>query len=932
MKRRHNVFGIVTFITALVLSSLLEFPVLAATSGDLSEDIMIADDVEAGDNLLSGEAGMISEDENVSEEISDDMSGDISDMVRSDMFSLDAAVPIAINSTYSGNLTNGNKYYSFSLGSDGVISVDFEHEYEDSSSVFWVINIYNKNDINTNLTKWEFIGNATTRVTTESLGLPAGDYIAEIAQNWYSSKNFSFKINYTACLNWEKEANNTPVTATPIRVNTEMNGCLQFGNDIDFYVFETDAPGRIRIAFDHDLLDNSYEYWRIKLYSFDDLNNTILEKGFIGNATSTEYSPYVGLPTGKFIISIEDNWTSLTDYCIYIDFQISEYWEKEKNDNLSSATDLKVNTEMNGSLQTGNDIDYYKFNLSGNDVLSVSFSHDFLSDNHEYWVFEMYDYKDVNDRLIRFGFVGNETDTVIKSIGAMSSGSYIIKISHNWYSDVKYSFCINSMYSDVNVTGVKLNTDSLSMTVSETQMLTASISPSNATNQNISWTTSDKGIATVDEDGRVYAVSPGNAVITVTTADGGYTAAALITVASAASDGDRVTGISIEPETLSLSAGGVSNLTAVLYPLTAQNKNVTWKSSNESVAIVDAAGKIYAVSGGTAIVYATTEDGGFVASALIKVATDASEVVAPPATDETDSDCYLSRGQKIVLSDYFSVDNIAKFVPSKKGIVSISKGILTGKKQGTVDIEAFVKDGKQLRSIGVSRFTVEVPKFTQKLKGTYEGEVVYAGDYLSDAGDLDVESWKSSKPAVASIDEDTGDITVLKKGTTTITAFFGEGKYAGKATVSLTVTIPTLSKKSVTMLSGANTTIKLNKAVGTPEWFSSDESIAEVDENGSITAHSAGNVDIIAQLNGIDYICSVTVKQPTLSIRKVTLASGKTKKISLKNTRLTNVLWESSDDSVAYVENGMIVAVAPGQAEITTEAGGCTEVCIVTVK
>ena len=929
MKRKHMIFELSALIMTLVFSPMIEFSVSAREADNISDSIQIAGDVgEDGDILLPGEPDTITENENIDAGITDE----IADIVPSDIFSVDSAVPIAVNSTYSGNLSDGDKYYSFSLSSDGVISVDFEHEYEDSSGVFWVINVYNKNDVNTNLTRWEFIGNATARTTTESLGLPAGDYIAEIARFRSSSKNYSFKINYNASSNWEKEANNTPISATHIDLNSEMNGCLQFGDDIDYYFFEIYDPGRIRVAFDHDLLNDSREYWRVKLYSFNDLNSTILEKGFIGNATSTEYSPYVGLPAGQYVISIGNFCTSLTDYCIYVDFQVSGYWEKEKNDNLSGATDLRVNTEMNGSLQTGNDVDYYKFSLSGDDVISVSFSHDFISDNRCYWVMELFDYKNVNERLASFDFIGNETNTVMKSIGAMSGGIYILKVSNYCYSGVKYSFCINSVYSDINVTGVDLNLNSINMAVGENKTLTAAIIPSNATNKNVTWATSDKSIATVDGNGEVYAVSAGEAMITVTTIDGGYTATALIIVGEEEASSDRVTGLVIEPETMNLSEGDISNLTAVVYPVTAKNRNVTWKSSNESVVIVDASGKIYAVSGGTAIVYATTEDGGFVASALIKVTTDASEVVAPVATDETDSDCYLSRGQKIVLSDYFSEDDIAKFVPSKKGIVSISKGILTGKKQGTVDIEAFVKDGKQLRSIGVSRFTVEVPKFTQKLKGTYEGEVVYAGNYLSDADDLDVESWKSSKPAVASIDEDTGDIIVLKKGTTTITAFFGEGKYAGKATVSLTVTIPTLSKKSVTMLSGANTTIKLNKAVGTPIWFSSDESIAEVDENGGITAHSAGNVDIIAQLNGIDYICSVTVKQPTLSIRKVTLASGKTKKISLKNTGLTNVLWESSDDSVAYVENGMIVAVAPGQAEITTEAGGCTEVCIVTVE
>ena len=135
------------------------------------------------------------------------------------------------------------------------------------------------------------------------------------------------------------------------------------------------------------------------------------------------------------------------------------------------------------------------------------------------------------------------------------------------------------------------------------------------------------------------------------------------------------------------------------------------------------------------------------------------------------------------------------------------------------------------------------------------------------------------------------------------------------------------------MLTGASTTIKLNKASDAPDWSSSDESVAEVDENGKITAHNAGEAEIIAQLNGIDYSCKVTVKKPTLSIKKVALVSGKTKKIALKNSKLTDVEWESSDDGIATVdENGVITAIAPGQVEISTSAGGCEDICVVTVK
>ena len=88
---------------------------------------------------------------------------------------------------------------------------------------------------------------------------------------------------------------------------------------------------------------------------------------------------------------------------------------------------------------------------------------------------------------------------------------------------------------NVAVTGVTLDKSEVSITVGKTATLTATITPSNATNKNVSWTSSDEGVATV-ENGVVTAVAEGSATITVTTEDGKYSASCEVTV-SAASTG-----------------------------------------------------------------------------------------------------------------------------------------------------------------------------------------------------------------------------------------------------------------------------------------------------------------------------------------------------------------------------------------------------------
>ena len=83
---------------------------------------------------------------------------------------------------------------------------------------------------------------------------------------------------------------------------------------------------------------------------------------------------------------------------------------------------------------------------------------------------------------------------------------------------------------EISVTGVTLNTSAVTLTVGQRTLLLATVTPNNATNQNVSWTSSNSAVATVDSNGTVKAVAAGEATITVTTADGGKTATCTVTV------------------------------------------------------------------------------------------------------------------------------------------------------------------------------------------------------------------------------------------------------------------------------------------------------------------------------------------------------------------------------------------------------------------
>lgn len=90
-------------------------------------------------------------------------------------------------------------------------------------------------------------------------------------------------------------------------------------------------------------------------------------------------------------------------------------------------------------------------------------------------------------------------------------------------------YTLNIKPATVSVTGVKLDTDKLDLFTGESKTLTAKVEPADATNQDVTWSSNNNAVATV-ENGTVKAVGEGEATITVTTADGGYTATCTVTV------------------------------------------------------------------------------------------------------------------------------------------------------------------------------------------------------------------------------------------------------------------------------------------------------------------------------------------------------------------------------------------------------------------
>ena len=179
--------------------------------------------------------------------------------------------------------------------------------------------------------------------------------------------------------------------------------------------------------------------------------------------------------------------------------------------------------------------------------------------------------------------------------------------------------------TSVAVTGVTLNKTETSIFVGGSETLTATVAPADATNQKVTWKSDKPEIATVDANGKVTGVKAGEATITVTTEDGGKTATCKVTVKP-----NLVSEITLAA--LAIYVGESKAVTATVKPDDATNKELTWKSSDESIATVDATGKVTGVKIGTTTITATARDGsGVSGSCTVTVLSHVKKVTVTPA-------------------------------------------------------------------------------------------------------------------------------------------------------------------------------------------------------------------------------------------------------------------------------------------------------------
>ncbi len=186
----------------------------------------------------------------------------------------------------------------------------------------------------------------------------------------------------------------------------------------------------------------------------------------------------------------------------------------------------------------------------------------------------------------------------------------------------------------IAVEGITLDKTTATVEEGATVTLTATVTPGNATDKTVTWSTSNEAIATVS-GGVVTGVKAGEVTITAKAGDKSATCTVTVTAAATEPEVVPVTGVTLSQTAVTLDIDQSITLTATVAPENATNKAVRWASDKTDVATVDANGKVTAVAAGTANITVTTADGGKTATCTVTVNPATDPDPDPPVHEHT---------------------------------------------------------------------------------------------------------------------------------------------------------------------------------------------------------------------------------------------------------------------------------------------------------
>ena len=258
------------------------------------------------------------------------------------------------------------------------------------------------------------------------------------------------------------------------------------------------------------------------------------------------------------------------------------------------------------------------------------------------------------------------------------------------------------IYNVVVVNNIALKGISIPITLTlgegNTSKLQVKYDPDNATNKRVTWKSSNTRVVTVDSNGNIKGISAGSAIITATSSDGSHVAKSNIIVTTI---DKTLKSITLNKTELTLNIAEEETLTVNFNPSNTNNKRVTWKSSNENIAIVDSDGKIKAIKPGKVEIKAISDANQKEAICTVNVT---SLPIKSISFHDKEIDVY--EDGKATLITIPEPENTAIIDPiwesSNEEIATVDDGIVTAKQVGTTIISISNQSGDIAASITVN--------------------------------------------------------------------------------------------------------------------------------------------------------------------------------------------------------------------------------------
>jgi len=447
-------------------------------------------------------------------------------------------------------------------------------------------------------------------------------------------------------------------------------------------------------------------------------------------------------------------------------------------------------------------------------------------------------------------YPGGEADVWYGILVKKTVGYPLYRIKKGYDGNYFYTWFTSD--PNVYVTGITLNTSTVNLGIGETKQLTATISPTYATNKAVSWSSNNPNIVTVDNTGNIRAVGYGSATITCTATDGsGKSATCNVTVII------PVTGITVNPASADLKYGETKQLTATISPTYATNNAVSWSSNNSNIVTVDNTGNIRAVGYGSATITCTATDGsGKSATCNVSVPIPVTGITVNPAS----ADLLYGETKQLTatISPTNATNKAVSWSSNNSNIVTVDNtGNIRAVDYGSATITCTATDGSGKSAtcnvnviIPVTGITVNPTSADLKYEETKQ---LAATISPTNATNKEV-IWTSSDTSVATVSS-AGLVTAVWGGTTTITATTKDRRYTAICNINVntplisivnngTIIADTLQFKLPWYKSYKNFTAQqlgfiTNQEYAAVEW-SSDNGKVIIDKTGRVTNIKTG--------------------------------------------------------------------------------------------